>query len=169
VLALWLITSFTRDSNPVVLLFETTGICAGPVLFVFGLCWLFRIVGRRRRVQLGQWVAYPARVAIVRLGPLWWTVVGLEITPTATVVIYPEQLFRSRIRRLVEREGQLLVLVLPPDSPAWFLYAGPSGRPVFAEMARTTGRYGSWQVQEQRDEDERPALAALARARDSAL
>jgi hypothetical protein len=65
------------------LAFECTGLLGGLPAFFFGLGWLLRIVGRRRQVQMGQWVAYPARAAIMRQGPLWSTVVGLEITQTA--------------------------------------------------------------------------------------
>ncbi len=38
-------------------------------------------------------------------GALLLTVVGIDLSPTTTVVIYPEQLFRGGSRRFVAREG----------------------------------------------------------------
>ena len=175
--ALWLITEHTTNSHPAVLTIELTGLMGGIPAFFFGLGWLLNIDSRRRQVQQGQWVAYPARSAILRQGPLRSTVVGLEITPTVILVVYPEPYFRRRIRRLVEREGQLLVLVHPPAKVAvgshggpvkvergWhrILYAGPSGRPVFAEN-------GSQASDQLRQESEGRGLAALARAGGSTL
>lgn len=171
--AFWLITEHTKNSNPAVLTIELIGLMGGLPALIFGLGWFVRLVRRRRQVQLGHWVAYPARSTVMRQGPLRTTVVGLEITPTATLVLFPEHQFRSRIRRLVEREGQLLVLVSPHAKIAVgslvlvesladrFLFAGPSGQPVFAET-------GTHATAIQRQQTEQLGLAALARATGSA-
>ena len=149
-------TTYPKNSAAALLTVEITGMMAGPPMFVVGMVWMFKVVRRRQQVQVRHWVAYPARSAVMRYGPLRRTVVGLEITPTATLVIYPEEWFRSRVRRLVEREGELLVLLPRPDKVlAPFLYAGPSGSPVFAEnraLAADPQRFG-----------ERRGLVALAR------
>jgi hypothetical protein len=141
-----LITTYPKNSAPALLTVELIGLFVGPLIFVVGLVWLVKVVRRGRQVGLRQWVAVPARAAVMRYGPLSRTVVALEITPKATLVIYPEEWFRSRIRRLVEHEGQLLVLLPRPEKIfAPLLYAGPNGSPAFAEnraLAADPARFG---------------------------
>lgn len=133
-------------------------ILCGPVGVCFALGRMYVLARRRRAVRLRQWRAFPARSAALGLGRLRLTVVGIDLAPGATYVIFPEQLLRGRVRRLVEREGQ--VLVLWPRSGHVLdrvLFAGADGRPVFADYpAMAGGAQGFW---------ERRGQAALDRAR----
>lgn len=145
-----------QDSGPALFAVQITGLLGGPVAVGAAVVWLFALARRIRGVRLRQWTAYPARSASLGFGPVRWTVVGIEITPTTTFVIFPEQLFRGGIRRLVAREGQVLLLRPRHGKVLDHLwYAGASGRPVFSDQsALSSAAQGYWQ---------RRGLAALNR------
>jgi len=145
-----------QESGPPLFTVQITGLLGGPALVRAALVWLFALVRRIRGVRRRQWSAYPARSTSLGFGPVRWTVVGIDITPTTTLVIFPEQLFRSGIRRRVAREGQ--VLMLWPRRGRLFdhcWYAGVSGRPVFSELGGMSIAAANWW--------ERRGLAALNR------
>lgn len=141
------------ESGPALFAVQFFLILCGPVGLIYALGWAWVMLLRRRSVRLRQWRAFPARSASLGHGTL--TVVGIELAPGATWVIYPEQILRSRVRRLVEREGKLLVLMPRPGHlNLGFLYGGPDGHPVFADYSGMT-EWGYWV---------RHGLAALDRA-----
>lgn len=80
----------------------------------------------------------------VRAGPLSITAVGLQVGD-GTEVLFPEAPYRRRIRRLVQREGRVLVLEPRPGhifDPE--LFAGPSGRPLFKSQPAKSGGAQAW-------------------------
>jgi len=154
--ALWLMGNYTESSHPVILAVEVFGLMGAPIVFLVGVFWMVVVAGERRDVRRRHWVDYPAHSATMRYGPLRRTVVGVEITPTTTLVLFPEFWFRGRIRRLVEQEGQVLVL-LPRSKKLnqTNMYAGPTGRPVFRDNDLASDVQGFWEPR---------GLAALARS-----
>lgn len=145
------------DSGPGMFAIQFTGLLGGPTAIFMALIWLIATVRRLRGVRLRDWTAYPARSASLGFGPIRWTVVGIDITPTTTLVIFPEQPLRCRIRRRVAREGKALVLWPRPGKAfdiRW--YAGIGGRPVYSDyLAPSLTLTSYW---------ERRGLEALDRA-----
>jgi hypothetical protein len=123
------------DSGPALFAVQVAAVLAGPMLAVTGVFWLFRLARRRRAIRHRAWREVPARAAVLRAGPFRLTVVGLTLPSGKTWVVFPQRLGRSRIRRLVERDERLLVLMPRPghllDQP---LFAGVSGSPVFVDQ-----------------------------------
>jgi hypothetical protein len=149
------------DSGPALFAVQLTGVLGGPTAVLMALIWMFALVRRLRGVRLRAWTAYPARSASLGVGPLRLTVVGIDVTRTTTLVIFPEVLFRRRIRRLVARDGQILVL-WPRRGKIFdhLWYAGATGRPIFSDQpAAATGAQRYW---------ERRGLAALNQASERA-
>jgi hypothetical protein len=145
-----------QDSGPALFAVQITGLLGGPTAVGAALVWLFALSRRLRGVRLREWTSYPARSASLGFGPVRLTVVGFEMKSMGTFVIFPELWFRARIRRLVAREGQ--ILVLEPRRGKTFdhvWYAGASGQPVFSDQPPLSHRAQSFW--------ERKAVAALNR------
>lgn len=133
---------------------QLAAILIGPVVAVVGLFWLGLLARRRRAIRLRTWREYPARAATLHVGPFRLTTVGLTLPSGMTWVIFPEQVYRSRIRRLVDRDGRLLLLLPRPGHTFdRLLFAGAGGGPVFVDQpGMITGVQSYW---------ERRALRAL--------
>ena len=80
-------------------------------------------------------VRFPARASTLHVGPFRLTTVGLTLPSGMTWVIFPEQIYRTRVRRMVERDGRMLMLLpRPGHNVDWLVFADASGSRVFGDQ-----------------------------------
>lgn len=133
-LALVLIDRYP-DSGPALFAVQLAAILTGPVLAGLGLVWLFLLARRRRAIRLRTWQEFPARAATLHIGPFRLTTVGLTLPSGMTWVIFPEQIYRTRVRRTVERDGRVLMLLPRPGHTFEpLVFASASGGRVFGDQ-----------------------------------